>query len=119
MPWLSRISRRVALLGWRALAVACLGLAVTSGVWLELRRDARADGYARFDANVARTESLVRGRLVGHLRMIEQVSAFIGVTWPISQQRFELFAKRTHLARHYPAFHGLTFVQALPDRDGT
>ena len=114
-----RIARPFALVGWRGLAVACLGLVLTGGVWLELRHDARTDGYARFDANVARTGSLVRGRLVGHLRMIEHVSAFVGISWPISQKQFELFATRTHLAERYRAFHGLTFVQAVPGRDGS
>ena len=99
--------------------MACLGLALTSGVWFDLRRDAQIDGRARFDMNNARTVTLVRGRLIGHLRMIEHVSAMIGVTWPISQQRFELFTTRTHLAQRYPAFHGLTFVQALPGKNGT
>ena len=90
------------LAGWRGLAVACLGLAVTGGVWLELRHDAQVDGRARFDTNTARTVSLVRGRVIGHLRMIEHVSAFIGVSWPISQRRFQLFTTRTHLAAALP-----------------
>src|ERR687890_655727 len=78
----------------------------------------------RLDALLAKARTAARARWLArvgrglrgprrHLRMIEQVSAFVGVSWPLSHDRFRLFTTRTHLAERYPAFHGLTFVQAV------
>src|SRR3954466_6800407 len=103
--------RLLRLVGWRGLAVACVGLALTTAVWLAAGREARSQARAHFDTDTTRAATAIRAGLVGHLRMIDHVSALLGVTWPLSQRRFELFPRRTQLARRYAAFHGLTFVE--------